>query len=148
MGNRRAEDLALARLPGPASKIIAQDTGQDEPGSPDRALDRAADLGLSDPRIVADRDFHDAKSGDRPFQDHFDRPAIRSFFKGQGTKRFGASGTERTEVADVHAIQQPDQGGRQAIAEGLVPGQRAPFALAGKARTEHNIGAPLNERSE
>src|SRR5260370_28537170 len=99
------------------SKIIAHDSTQDEPRCPYRALHRAANFGLSNARVVAHRDFHDTKSRDVPFHDHFHRPAVGSLFKGEGAQHICAPGAKWTEVTDLHAVQKPDQAGSEAIAE-------------------------------
>src|SRR5689334_15274464 len=103
------------------SKIIAHDPAQDEPRCSYGAFYRTANFGLSNARVVAHRDFHDAKSSDCPFQDHFHRPAVGSLFKGEGVQHICAAGAKRTEITNLHAIQKPDQARGEAIAERLMP---------------------------
>src|SRR5262245_4922573 len=100
-----------ARSRQATSKIIPHDPAQDEPRCSYSALHGAADFGPSDSRVVAYRDFHDAKSRDGPFQDHFHRPAVGSLFERKSTKHIGPAGAKRSEVADLDAIQESDQTG-------------------------------------
>src|ERR1700687_567897 len=62
-------------------EIIAHDQAVNEPSSPDRALQRTADLRLSDTRVVAHRDFNNAVSAQGAFEDHLNRPAIGGLFE-------------------------------------------------------------------
>src|SRR5258708_35225905 len=102
-------DLRPSRRSRPStSKIIAHDAAQDEPRCSYRAFHRTANFGLSDARVVAHRDFHDARSRDSPLYDHFHGPAVGSLFKGESAKHICAAGAKRTEVTDLYAVQKPD----------------------------------------
>ena len=75
-------DLRWPLCPGSAvPEIIAHYQAENEPGGADRALQRSADLRLSDTRVVTHRDFNNAESGQGAFQDHLNRPAIGGLFE-------------------------------------------------------------------
>src|SRR5882724_6844454 len=65
------------------SEIIAHYQAENEPGGAERALQRTADLRLSDTRVVAHRDFNHSESGQGAFEDHLHRPAIGGRFEGE-----------------------------------------------------------------
>src|SRR5215467_171066 len=117
-------------------KIITHDTAEDEPRCANRALQRPANFGFPDAWVVAHRDFHDAKARDGAFQNHFDGPAVCSFFQREGLQHFCAGSAERAKVANAYAIQDPDQPSGEAIAERLVPRQRAGIVVAAEARAK------------
>src|SRR3954463_1537153 len=59
-----------------APEIIAHNQAENAPTSTERTLQRAADFRFSDTRVVAHRDFDDAKSSQSAFEDHLNCPAI------------------------------------------------------------------------
>src|SRR4029077_11797500 len=62
------------------SEIIAYYQAENEPTGADRAPQGTADLRFPNTRVVAHWDLNHAESGQRAFQDHLHRPAVRSFF--------------------------------------------------------------------
>lgn len=89
---------------GSSVEIIAHDQTQNEPASSQRALHCPADLRFPDARVVADRDFCDAISGESALQDHFDGPAVGHLFKGERAYHFRANRSKGAEVGDPYAI--------------------------------------------
>src|SRR5207248_10588463 len=84
------------------------DYAQDEPSSPNRALQRTADLRFSDTRVVAHWDFNHAETSQRAFEDHLNRPPIGGFFQRERAKYVGAAGAKRPEIAEFYSIEKPD----------------------------------------
>src|SRR5262249_8806810 len=136
------------RVGPPTPKIVAYDPAQYEPGRSYGPLHRTADLGLSDARVVAHGHFLYAESRERRFQDHLHGPAVRGLFECEGAEDVRAAGAERTEVRDADAVQEPDQAGREAISEGLVPRQASGVALAAEPRTQRDVGSPFDDRCQ
>jgi len=95
--------------------------------------------------IIADRHLNDTESTERTFQNYFDRPAVRHLLELKAAKDIGAPGAERSQVAYPQTVQKPDQEGCQAVTEGGVPRHRPGDALLPEARTEGDIGTPLND---
>src|SRR5256886_7453437 len=106
------------------SKIVAHDPAKDKPCGSYRPLRRTADFGLSNSRVIAHRDFDDAKSREGTLQDHFHRPAVGGLFERKRTKHIGASGAKGTEDADLQTVQTQDQTGREPVTANGSPSQR------------------------
>src|SRR5207248_1526427 len=105
-------------------KIITHDQAENEPTRPQCALQCAADLRFSDARIIAHRNFNQAISGQRTFENHLNRPAISGFFEGKRAQYVCSGGAERAEVAYLETIKNPNQKSGEMIAKCLMPGQR------------------------
>src|ERR1700743_1547082 len=103
------------------TKIVTRYQAENEPARSQRSLQRAADLGFSDARIITDGHFHDTKFLHRALQDDLDRPAVSGFFQVKLAKHFQAAGAERPEVRDPYAIKMRNQKSRKMIAEGSMP---------------------------
>src|SRR5260370_35193370 len=85
------------------SKIVVHDPAKDKPCCSHRPLRRTADFGLSNSRVIAHRDFDDAKSREGTLQDHFHRPAVGGLFERKSTKHTGAPAANGARTANLHA---------------------------------------------
>src|SRR5215813_4939314 len=142
-------DHAGARGPRAATpKIIAHDPAQDEPPCAQCALYCSADLRCSNPWVVADGNFENAISRDRPLQNQFDRPAIGGFLEAENAHHVSARGSKRAKVSDLHAIEKPDQPRREPISKSLMPRQRMRFTLGAKTRPQCDVSAAFDDRSK
>src|SRR6267142_7207909 len=73
-----ANDSSWPWHSGPSTpKIISHDQGEDEPCRSQSPPQRTANLRFPNARIITHRHLNDTESRERPFQNYFNRPAIR-----------------------------------------------------------------------
>src|SRR5207245_8939970 len=72
------------------SKIVAHDPAKAKPCGSSRPLRRSADFGLSNSRVIAHRDFDDAKSREGARPDHVHRPDLGVLFERKRTPHIGS----------------------------------------------------------
>src|SRR5262249_9264365 len=87
-------------------EFVARDQAEYEPACTHGSLHRSTDFRFPNPRMVAHRNFYHSISGQRAFEDHLYRPAVRRFFGVESLQHFRAPGAERAEIANVQAIKQ------------------------------------------
>src|SRR5579859_6241589 len=129
-------------------KIIARYQGEDKPPRSDRAPQRTADLRFPNSGIITHWHFNDAESRERTFENYFNRPAVRVLLELKPAKHICSPGAEGPEITDPQTVKKPNQAGREAISQRLMPWQRPGNTLLAEARTQRDIRTALNDRSQ
>src|SRR5262249_4069551 len=129
-------------------EIVKSDPAENAPTSADRTFERASDLRLSDARIIAYRDLRDAKTVDGSFQEQLDGPAVGFLLQISCPEYFRARRAKGAKVGDFEAIESIDQGCGEAIAKDGMPWKSTGGTRGRYARTQANVGAPLDDRSK
>ena len=121
--------------------------GSSDPGSvqdgahvahrPERALQRARDLGTPDPRAVRHVDLADAPAGLRRQHDHLEGPAEAPVDEPQLEQGFAPGGAHGAQVAQLEPERAAETSRQVAVGESCVSGPRAAL---GEARSQHQVG--------